>query len=293
MKYHLRPNASLLMLVLILVAVWYAARSHNNNAAYVLGFLMISLAGLSVFQNFLMLRRVHIRAGNLSRTFAGGPGVLELMVVNQWNRDAAGIQITAGSWSTSPATVPPLGPGEEAKVRMEVAGLVRGRVHIDTLQARSLYPLGLFEGRRRLDFAVEGLVYPKPSGDRNFPESGSLGSRSEGSAGRGGDDFAGVRGYVAGESQRHIDWKAVARGQPLMVKQFLGGGEERLDFSWDDLPHLQPEARLSQICLWVLEAERAGLSYRVMLPNWSSPTDAGTLHQRQCLRALALYPETP
>ena len=40
-----------------------------------------------------------------------------------------------------------------------------------------------------------------------------------------GDDFAGVRAYVPGESQRHIDWRAVARGQPLMTKQFAAEAE--------------------------------------------------------------------
>src|SRR5207245_1162960 len=64
------------------------------------------------------------------------------------------------------------------------------------------------------------IVYPKPGGDVRLPSS--FVHRREGNPltepGE-GDDFAGLREYVHGESQRHMDWSAVARGQPLMIRQ--------------------------------------------------------------------------
>jgi uncharacterized protein (DUF58 family) len=94
---------------------------------------------------------------------------------------------------------------------------------------------------------------------------------------------------VRGESQRHIDWKAVARGQALMTKQFTAesDGLLYLDFAAVRLDDL--EARLSQLALWVIEAERARRPYGLRLPLVEIPPSLGEPHLHRCLRALALF----
>jgi uncharacterized protein (DUF58 family) len=134
------------------------------------------------------------------------------------------------------------------------------------------------------------VVYPKPAGEQRLPtetaRSGQSSSRRE--LGE-GDDFAGVRAYVRGESQRHIDWKAVARGQALMTKQFTAesDGLLYLDFAAVRLDDL--EARLSQLALWVIEAERARRPYGLRLPTIEIPPSLGEPHLHRCLHALALF----
>ena len=126
----------------------------------------------------------------------------------------------------------------------------------------SAYPLGFLRVLKQLPSPQRYVVYPKPAGEQRLPaetaRSGQSSSRRE--LGE-GDDFAGVRAYVRGESQRHIDWKAVARGQALMTKQFTAesDGLLYLDFAAVRLDDL--EARLSQLALWVIEAERARRPY--------------------------------
>ena len=105
-----------------------------------------------------------------------------------------------------------------------------------------------------------------------------------------GDDFAGTRAYQSGESQRHIDWKAVARGQPLLVKQWAGEADQTLHLDWASLSHLDVEARLSQLTRWVLIAERTGASYGLRLPEITIAPARGDVHFHNCLRALALHP---
>jgi uncharacterized protein (DUF58 family) len=107
-----------------------------------------------------------------------------------------------------------------------------------------------------------------------------------------GDDFAGVRPYILGESQRHIDWKAVARGQGLMTKQFSpeASGSLYLDLASAALAGL--EDRLSQLALWVLEAERARRPYGLRLPSVEIAPSLGDLHFHRCLRTLALFSES-
>ena len=50
---------------------------------------------------------------------------------------------------------------------------------------------------------------------------------SVGDQGRGSDDFASLRPYHAGDSLRHVHWKALAREQGLVTKQFGGGVSEQ------------------------------------------------------------------
>jgi uncharacterized protein (DUF58 family) len=135
------------------------------------------------------------------------------------------------------------------------------------------------------------LVYPKPAGDPKLPgtPSASSGRRTDRER-REGDDFAGVRSYIPGESQRHIDWKAVARGQSLMTKQFTAepdSGLLYLDFAAIRSQQLEP--RLSQLALWIIEAERTRRPYGVRLPNVEIAPSLGDTHFHQCLRALALF----
>jgi uncharacterized protein (DUF58 family) len=104
-----------------------------------------------------------------------------------------------------------------------------------------------------------------------------------------GDDFAGTRPYVHGESQRHIDWRAVARGQSLVTKQFTAEAEGVVYLDFSALRSADVEAKLSQLALWIIEAERARRPYGLRLPHTKIPPAVGQAHFHQCLRALSLF----
>ena len=59
-------------------------------------------------------------------------------------------------------------------------------------------------------------------------------ARREARAGSGQDDFAGLRSYQPGDSLKHVAWKAAARGQPVMTKQFTGLEAGQLWLAWSD-----------------------------------------------------------
>jgi uncharacterized protein (DUF58 family) len=110
-----------------------------------------------------------------------------------------------------------------------------------------------------------------------------------GDQGIGSDDFAGLRGFRSGDSLKHIHWKALARQQGLQTKLFGGDRNEQLWLDWRMLEGLDTEHRLSQLCRWVIEAERQGMEYGLWLPDQSIDPDRGQSHQRRCLKALALF----
>ena len=103
------------------------------------------------------------------------------------------------------------------------------------------------------------------------------------------DDFAGFRPYRPGDSPRHLFWKAAARDQALLVKQFGGDRADELWLDWNDLPDLPAEARLEQLCRWVIDADRQQLRYGLRLPGSEQPIDSGPGQRARCLEMLALY----
>jgi uncharacterized protein (DUF58 family) len=134
------------------------------------------------------------------------------------------------------------------------------------------------------------LVYPKPAGNPRLPANRLRFADSWVQQGIGpGDDFAGVRAYMPGESQRHIDWKAVARGQPLMTKQFAAETSGAVCLDFFEVQFTDVEEKLSQLTLWVIEAERARQPYGVRLPGFEISPALGRMHFRYCLRALSLF----
>ena len=106
----------------------------------------------------------------------------------------------------------------------------------------------------------------------------------------GNDDFAGLRGYQASDSPRHVAWKAVARSDVMLTKQFTGEAAAELWLDWRLLPAgMGPEQRLSRLAGWVLAAERTGAHYGLRLPGLEIAPRRGDSHSAACLQALALY----
>ena len=111
-------------------------------------------------------------------------------------------------------------------------------------------------------------------------------------SGRGQDDFSGLRPYQRGDSLRHVAWKAAARAEPLMTKQFTGLAAGELWLEWDAMPaDFGLEARLSRLTRWVLEASHGGHAYGLRLPSMVIAVGSGPAHQSRCLTALALFEE--
>ncbi|TFW09729.1 DUF58 domain-containing protein, partial [Oxalobacteraceae bacterium OM1] len=141
---------------------------------------------------------------------------------------------------------------------------------------------------------ARALVYPRPEEHAPpLPLAADLKDDGSGSAGQ--DDYAGVRGYQAGDSLKRLAWRQIARldadaGGTLVAKHFEGGSASEIALDLAAMPSgMSLEARLSRLTRWVLEAEARGLAYAFRLGNVSLPAGRGPAHQETCLRALALY----
>ena len=101
---------------------------------------------------------------------------------------------------------------------------VRGCWQLGDVKLESRYPLGLVKASRRMAApAHEIVVYPDFVRLHSLPVRNDAHPRFERmiSPRRGGrDEFFGVRQYVAGDETRSIHWRASARLDELVVKEF-------------------------------------------------------------------------
>jgi uncharacterized protein (DUF58 family) len=284
------PTASFGGLLFVLVAMWYAASSQNSAAAYLLLFALTAVFLVSIPHTLINLAGVTITLEAVKPAFAGQEVSLPVEIMNGSRATRLGISVTPSRSDRERKRVDRIPASKAARVTLRFPARRRGEHKIGTLCLTSVYPFGFIRVLKKFATSQTYVVYPKPAGDLQLPVSSARLSHSRSQADIGeGDDFAGVRAYVPGEPQRHIDWKAVARGQPLMTKQFTAEAQGFVYLDFSALRFTDVEDRLSQLALWVIEAERARLLYGLRLPGIEIAPAVGESHFHQCMRALSRF----
>jgi len=284
------PTAGFAGLLFVLGAMWYAASSQNNTAVYLLFFALTAVFLVSIPRTLVNLAGVTVTLESVQPTFVGQEVSLPLEIMNDSRATRHGIELDLLGLGGERQRIDYVPAHKAARVTLRFPARQRGEHTVETLFLTSAYPLGFIRFSKKVSSSQTYIVYPKPAGDARLPSSliqwrdgRSLTDLGE------GDDFAGVRAYIHGESQRHIDWRAAARGQPLMTKQFTAEAEGVVYFDFSALSFGDVEERLSQLALWVIEAERARRPYGLRLSGTEFPPAVGQAHFHQCLRALSLF----
>jgi len=265
--------------------------NYGLGLGYALTFLLAGLGIVSILHTFRNLARLQIEPGRCEPVFAGGTAAFPLVLTNARDEVRPGLAVSLRGGAPEHADVP---GGGNATVTLRTSALRRGWQLPDRVKLETTFPLGLIRAWSYIEPDWRCLVYPAP--ERNPPPIATSASGTDGSTQRSGgaDDFAGLRGHQPADSPRHIAWKSVARGAPLVTKQFEGGGIATLWLDWDLLPRtLDTEARLSRLTAYALQADERGLSFGLKLPNRIIPPASGPAHAEACLMALALHGHAP
>jgi uncharacterized protein (DUF58 family) len=165
----------------------------------------------------------------------------------------------------------------------------RGLVPVGRFTLYSEYPFGLFHAWSVLHPDARVLVYPQPEpAGVPLPLAAARDAAHERAAH--GEDWHGLRDYRDGDAQRLIAWKASARQDRMLVKEFAEPAGTEVVLDWHALNALEPEARIARLTRWVLDASAQNLSYRLVLPRSARGPARGDDHRHACLRELALLP---
>lgn len=272
-------NFAILTALLLLIAFVY-----NNNLVYLLAFLLASIFFITILHSYKSLAGLILQKGRSKAVFAGEAAGFEILINNPVDVERYNLQITLEQTESLA-----LKPQSKASVILYSLTKTRGWHTAGTVTISSAYPFGLFRVWSPIRFSLKALVYPKPSSlELPFPETPSAQSR-QGESRKGADDFYGLKMYLPGDSIKHIHWKAFGKGLGLFSKQYGGDSPAEIWLDYDNAPGHNAEERLSQLCRWVIDAERAGIQYGFSLPGLIISPGFGILHYRKCLEALALF----
>ncbi len=266
-----------------LALLLFGSLNYGASLGFALTFLLAGCGVIGLLDTYRNLEGIRFTFAPPPAIFAGEtaqfPVDLEATARERW-----AVELVLGD---ARQTVERVVPGVPAPIRLAWHAPHRGRMALPRVTVASRWPLLLFRVWSRLEPAVSVLVYPAPV-DHGYTRPWADGAEA-GRAGAGGeDDFAGLREYRAGDSPRRIAWKALARTDELRVKAFEAAAADDTWLDWASLEGLDHEARLEQLCAWVLAADRARRSYGLRLPDARIAPAIGADHCRRCLEALAL-----
>lgn len=286
-RIFILPSRYGIMYIVALLLMLTGSINYNLSLGFVLTFLLGALGVNSILHTFRNLARLKISPGRVEPVFCGSHAHFTVSIENPGALDRFSIGITRDGTHDVYIDVP---SNRTVSTQVAIPALRRGLLRPGRLTVFTRFPLGLCYAWAYADLDMRCTVYPRaesPSPPLPLPEAHNGAGISHGS---GQEDFAGLRSYNPGDSPRHVAWKAAARDQGLMTKQFSGRADTELWLDWRATPvSLGIEGRLSRLARWVVDAHAASVSFGLRIPGIELPPAPGDAQRERCLEALAMY----
>lgn len=283
---YILPTRYGVLFGIILYGMLMSSINFSNSMGFLLTFLLTGICLTGMLYTFRNLIAVRISAARSPAVFAGETAVFYLALETADGKPAYALTLGRNRHDGSKIDIE---GAQKQSLGIPVPATKRGRLQLGRIRIWSEFPLGLFHVWSWVEPDASLIVYPRPEGKKYAPIPAASGSGRYTINNSGYDDFAGLRRYQAGDSSRHIDWKAVARGYEIFTKQFSDPAGDEVWLDWERLPNLNPEQRLSQLCQWVLDLHRVNCNYGLKLPGCRIEPGRGEAHKHECLTQLALF----
>lgn len=285
-RIYVLPTASGLFFGLLLGAMLLGALNFNNNPALLLALLLAGAAQASLIASHMQLSGLRIETAAAEPVAAGEDLPLRIALATTDARQRRGLRIAHAGRAVHIAL-----DARGATVELRIPTMQRGLMPAPRLELSTVQPLGLARAWAYVWPAQSLLVYPAPE-TLAPPLPVPAGGQGHPQQLRSGDDPHHLRSYRPGDAPRSVAWKASARHDNLLVRDYeqQRGGDLLLD--WQLTAGLPYEQRIRRLARWIDDAEREGRRYALQLPSQSMIAgDQGAMHRHRCLRALALLPQ--
>jgi uncharacterized protein (DUF58 family) len=293
-RIFILPTRQGYIFAVTLLVLLLASNNYALSLGFLLTFLLASMGGVAMLHTWRNLAHLKVRPGRCDPVFAGEAAHFVVNVETPAKaRFSIAVRRRGGSpsslaWDDEPVYAD-IEAVEPASIALGVNATRRGLMQCGRLEIFTRYPLGLFHAWSYVDFGQTVLVYPRPDRMAGAPPSQSRAIAEEGIPVPGDEEFNMLRAYRPGDTARQIAWKALAREQGLLTKEFNATASSELWIDWENARGPDIEARLSILCHWVMQAEAFGQSYGLRIPGRDIDQGRGELHRTRCLEALALF----
>ena len=246
-------SAGWIFCAFILVVV-ISAVSTGNNLLYMVLAALLSTMVVSGVASRLSIGNICVSLRFPDHIFAGDPTQLEITLHNQ-KRLIPSFSLTVAATEQKDRRAlrkkakqadPSLGdlahfailPAcSKAKARVTRTFEKRGVYPVNGFTLRTRFPFGFVERRRFVEASGEVVVYPRPQTLDDFYHLLPLTHGQMESALKGnGSDLYAIRRYLTSDHSRYVDWKATAKTNKLMVREFTRDDDWRVTIALDVAP---------------------------------------------------------
>ncbi len=275
--------------MMILLALFAIAIKFDNQAAFMMLFVLISIGIVGMHYTHSNVIGLSMVGQGAKNVFSGEHATFPVKLNNDSNKPRHALWLTSGGFHQ----LCDLTPSENKHFDLKQLSVQRGYLACEDIILTSQFPVGLFfcwSKRYRSDQRC--LVYPQPLDLITMPEDGSEAGKLEQqrSVKLDSGDYAGMKNYQAGDRLRDIHWPSLAKTQKLVTIEHEVKSNSSVNLSWFSLPkNMNIEDKLSQLCFWLLDAEKNNTQYQLEMPNQTIEFSRGTTHLNECLTVLALW----
>ena len=276
---------------LILLALFAIAVKFDNQAAFMMLFILTAVGLITMVYTHNNVIGLSLSAQPSNAVFVGEPANFKLTVHNSSSKPRNAVWLI----SAGVQQLVNIDANQEKSYDLKFPTLQRGYLSCEKITLTSHFPIGVFFcWTRGHDSQQRCLVYPQPLNLVPFPTDGSNTGKqlARTNIQIGAEDFAGMKTYQPGDRMRDIHWPSLAKTNKLISVIHESQNSSSVNLSWFSLANsMTVENRLSQLCYWVVDAEKQGLRYQLEMPSQTIEYNSGLNHYHECLTVLALWQE--
>lgn len=284
-RIYVLPTSFGLFISGVIAVLLLGALNYNNNPAIFMSFIIAAAAHNSLVHAHLLLSGLHVKTLHAEPVHAGQPLQLRMRFEAKGARDRQGLELICGESEVKFDLL----AREQIEISIALPTIQRGWMQIGRMRVSTIRPLGLARAWSWLRPDTQLLVYPALEAQApSLPEAQGEGSQARMHAQ--GEHLHQLREYRQGDARKQIAWKASARSEHLLVREYETQTAKEIQLDWFSLGTLPYESRISRLARWVVNAEQSGCRYSLRLPKEFIDSGNGLEQRHACLRALALMP---
>lgn len=286
---YILPTPAGWFFALTLLVLLVGSINYQLNLGYLFTFALAGSALMSMHVTHANLRGVRLTAiaAQPDEWFAQRPAVLRVRLQGA-HRERWGLLVRLDDADERAVDLP---AGGDVELDLPWLPPRRGHVAWPAVRVHTRYPLGLWRAWSVWRPPLRLWVYPTPLSPCP-PLPAPLARAGDGAPRRapGGDDADELRAWRNGDPLRRVVWRKSREDHWIVRSAGSVPARDVVRLDWNALPPgLDAEARLRQLCAWVLQARRDGMPWELRLPGHALAAGDSTAHARDGLRLLARW----